>query len=466
MRARQPSLRAGLARSAAVGLLLVASPSASNGADFHVTKTADTQDGVCDADCSLREAIDAANALAGADTVHVPAGLYTLDHPSGELQIATDLDVVGAGPAETRLDGNSAHRVLHVMGPATVSLRELTAQNGSVAPSGTGGGILNDGAQLTLENARVVDNDAGDPFAGDTGGGGGVYSSAGSLTLVGCEVEGNQAGTGGGINAGTVLDLDSSIVRSNAAVNGGGISVGAAGTATISATTISDNTAVNTGGGIWLIGLSGGSIHLENSTVSGNVGEGVAVLAGQATILSTTISDTMGANQIDGPATLENSIVAHPSSDNCFAVSSLGHNVADDGTCNLTEPGDQVVLDAGVEPLADQGGPTETHALAADSPAIDAGNDLTCPPADQRGFGRSGPCDVGSFEYLPEPGPLAPIAATAVIGFLRRSRRRRGPLFAALQAEDPRAGSGTIWQQGGQRPFDHPLPQRWARARR
>lgn len=53
-------------------------PISLEAATFTVTKTADTADGVCDADCSLREAIVAANALTGADTIAVPAGVYTL----------------------------------------------------------------------------------------------------------------------------------------------------------------------------------------------------------------------------------------------------------------------------------------------------------------------------------------------------------------------------------------------------
>ena len=50
-------------------------------------------------------------------------------------------------------------------------------------------------------------------------------------------------------------------------------------------------------------------------------------------------------------------------------------------------------------PLDDYGGPTPTMSLSAESPAIDYGSD--CPPTDQRGMGRVGPCDSGAFEYQP-----------------------------------------------------------------
>ena len=74
-------------------------------ATFTVTKTADTNDGFCDADCSLREAIIATNALPGADTITVPAGTYTLSiagtfedaAATGDLDITDELTFSGAG---------------------------------------------------------------------------------------------------------------------------------------------------------------------------------------------------------------------------------------------------------------------------------------------------------------------------------------------------------------------------------
>ena len=62
----------------AIALAPFVFPAPASAASFTVTKTADTNDGVCDADCSLREAISAANAAAGADTITVPAGTYQL----------------------------------------------------------------------------------------------------------------------------------------------------------------------------------------------------------------------------------------------------------------------------------------------------------------------------------------------------------------------------------------------------
>jgi hypothetical protein len=81
-------------------------------------------------------------------------------------------------------------------------------------------------------------------------------------------------------------------------------------------------------------------------------------------------------------------------------LGSNGHNLATDGTCNLVAAGDQANTDPVLGPLADNGGPTRTHALLPGSPAIDAADPGQCPVADQRGIARpQGPsCDVGAFE--------------------------------------------------------------------
>ena len=118
--------------------------------------------------------------------------------------------------------------------------------------------------------------------------------------------------------------------------------------------------------------------------------------------------------------------------DNCNIVagggiSSLGHNLTDDGTCGFIAPGDLVVPDAMLGPLQDNGGPTETHDLLPGSPAIDAGS-VNCPPpaTDQRGEARpqGAKCDIGAVEYVPEPrGSVMLVAGAAFLGLLYRRRR-------------------------------------------
>jgi len=114
--------------------------------------------------------------------------------------------------------------------------------------------------------------------------------------------------------------------------------------------------------------------------------------------------------------TLKNTIIAYNSGGNCSgAMASSGHNLEDANTCSLTAAGDLVNTDPILGPLADNGGPTWTHALLDGSPAINAGSG-DCPPpaADQRGVARpqGAACDIGVFEALPLPGYPRPKGAT------------------------------------------------------
>ena len=124
-------------------ILLPARPFATR---FPVTKTADTNDGVCDADCSLREAIDAANTNPGSDDVPVPAGFYLL--ALGQLVVSDDVSIAGTGQTTTTIDGNATDRVFSISIPSAgvVEISGVTIQNGYRSAAGggyAGGGILN-----------------------------------------------------------------------------------------------------------------------------------------------------------------------------------------------------------------------------------------------------------------------------------------------------------------------------------
>jgi hypothetical protein len=92
-------------------------------------------------------------------------------------------------------------------------------------------------------------------------------------------------------------------------------------------------------------------------------------------------------------------------------------------TCGFGQGTDLPNVNPQLQPLADNGGPTQTHALPATSPALDAGEDDGCPATDQRGVTRpqdgdqdgSATCDIGAYEYQvpqPTPTPTAPGSAT------------------------------------------------------
>jgi hypothetical protein len=166
---------------------------------------------------------------------------------------------------------------------------------------------------------------------------------------------------------------------------------------TIVNSTLSGNTATAWYGGAAF--HTDGVMELLNSTVTRNISHAsgpAALFVGTFTSAGATLR-------------LTNSIVAGNTSAGCFAgffgggpvvLASGGHNVASDATCNLSAPGDQPGTDPLLGPLADNGGPTATHALLQGSPAIDAADPARCPPVDQRGVTRpqGAACDVGSVE--------------------------------------------------------------------
>ncbi len=134
---------------------------------------------------------------------------------------------------------------------------------------------------------------------------------------------------------------------------------------------------------------SSANVQLTNVTIAGNTGFGIAGLGFSAT---------------GGALTVTNSIVTDNSAGNCAGkVTDGGHNLPEAAGCTGS-----TVADTGLGPLADNGGPTQTRALLSGSPAIDAGDNSTCPSTDQRGVARpqdgdgngSAICDVGAYEFV------------------------------------------------------------------
>src|SRR3990170_1120837 len=261
-------------------LLLLAGDRPAAAANFTVTKTADTADGACiPSDCSLREAIIAANASPGADTITLPAAIYILTiaganedaAATGDLDITGDLTINGAGAATTIIDGGDLDRVFHVKSGGAVSISGVTIQNGStVAIGADGGGIRNDGA-LTLTNSTVSGNTA-------TVAGGIVNYPVGTVTLTNSTVSGNTAsftnnGGGGIFNQATLTITNSTVSGNTANFSGGGI-YNNLGTATITNSTINNNTADSDGNGTGDgggIARGGGAVNLKNTIVAGNI---------------------------------------------------------------------------------------------------------------------------------------------------------------------------------------------------
>ena len=277
--------------------------------------------------------------------------------------------------------GPEIHRVFGVQFGANVTLDGITVTLGSAAGfglEGMGGGLLIFDADVTLRNSTVLANRA-------TESGGGIAVIDGTLTLIDSTVMGNFADrdVGGGIAyAEATVTLSNSTVSRNAGVGIGPVWTGArdglGGTITLTNSTVSGH------GAAAAIELDGASLTLTNSTASGG---GIRGDAG------------------DGTTTMTNSIVS--SLGGCGAhVVSNGYNIESPGdTCGLDQPTDQVNVsadDVKLGELADNGGPTMTHALLPGSVAIDViPADMCEVDEDQRGQPRDTMCDVGAFEAQP-----------------------------------------------------------------
>jgi CSLREA domain-containing protein len=341
-----------------------------------VTTLADENNGVgLGAGTSLREAIAAAPA--GETIDFAVAG--TINLALGQLTIGQDLTVAGPGANLLTINAGGASRVLEIAG-GTVNVSGLTLTGGS-APDG--GGVRNlAGAVSTLSGMSIHGNTA---TAAQYDAGGGVRNS-GTLTITGSTISGNQAplGGGGGVSNRTAsLTVRQSTISGNSAANGGGV-LNYYGSATISNSTLTGNSATSYGGGL-RNGFSASST-LSHTIVAGN-------------------SATNGREiqRVGGSVNLNGfNLLGDSGKTTAQALANVTAGATDFlATSNGAAP---TALAAILAPLADNGGPTRTHALAAGSPAINAGNPAFTPPpeSDQRGapFVRvfGGRVDIGAYE--------------------------------------------------------------------
>jgi CSLREA domain-containing protein len=371
---------------------LALSSTPSFGAAFMVTRTDDpTPDGCAPSDCSLREAIITANAQAGPDTVALPAGIFTLSIPpngtpddeEGDLDISGVITVAGAGAQRTVIDGGDVDRVLEVSGVSVV-ISDLTIRNGQTT---SGGGGISVAGVATFNRVAVMDNNA---IAGSSGGGGIVVSGAtASVTVIESALTSNSTSDPNG-SGGALLTLNGA-------------------SATLTNVTVSGNAAYAGGGGVYHQGP--GTTSLVSVTVTGNTadadngdlpgsGGGVNWEAGSGPLM---VMNTIVGGNLD------------PSSDpDCSGtVTSQGYNLIQSVTAGCavtTTTGDITGQDPKLGPLADNGGPTMTHALMSGSPAINAGGPGG-PSTDQRGVPRN--TDMGAYELVLCGGALVNIVGTA-----------------------------------------------------
>ena len=330
---------------------------------LNVSKIADANDGVCDSDCSLREALHTAR---DHDTIFFNSpeiqrnGVIRLS--KGELIIDRKITIIG--PAGLKIERNStapAARIFTVLPGGNLSLVNIIVTGGTAS---MGGGIFNEGI-VTLFNVEVIGNSAN--------------------------------ATGGGIENRGTLNVTNSNISFNASTN---------------------NSSVARGGGIFNVG----EMTLVNTTVSNNTASVGGGIDGGGTFRNVTVANNTARIEAGGINTqsirLGNTILANntaPNYPDCLGnIASDGYNLIKTLTSDIS--GTTVGNIIGADPRLDSrgmsfnGGATRTIALLLNSPAIDKGGQVAVNLSDQRGYSRpynnplivDGPggdgSDIGAFE--------------------------------------------------------------------
>lgn len=449
-------------------LVLAAVPATALAA-FTVTTTADTYDATCDAQCSLRDAVSAANAAAGDDVITLPAGTYRLTrlgaqenaNVTGDLDVTSVITVEGAGAGTTVIDAVGADRVIEAASGA-LTMRDVTVTGGALritgpgcAPSDFEGAGIASRVDLVLQRVRVTGNRYSGTSCSSNRGGGVNLGGGGThtLTVTGSEISDNYASDGGGGIQfyGTTLTIRDSSITANSTDNTAGGLGADADAVTIVNTTISDNSAQSSGG-IGLSGVTGAQI--ASSTITGNLartgeGGGIGRLSSSSTV------------------TLRNTVLAANTSlaggDDCgstanITYSSAGYVLAGPACPIVGGTGNVITADPGLGPPAALGGLGLGREPLAGGAARNAGDPAGCAdvPAgqltsDQRGAARvqEGRCDIGAIEATPAaapPGVPQPPAATT-FALNTRAPKLKGTVRAGRTI---RCGDGA-WTDAGAR---------------
>lgn len=315
----------------------------------------DPGDGICATqfpppNCTLRAAVDEANALAGRDKIIINGvGVNLATAP--DLVITDDLDLEGIGDPLPFIDGNASTRILHVA-HGNVRVKGLELQN-SWAHSSVGGAILNEDT-LELDEVMIDGGFADGP-------GGAIYNApAGDLTIRNSTISVSE---GALANYGTArlenVTVDDIIVRSFIHPDADALAA---------------------------IEHHAGTVSLTNCSFGKQRGPTFVNLSGDPA--SFTLVNTLS------------TLYFEVCSADGVGITSLGHNVFGDTTCGLLASDKTVPTSEYIGPLQFLGGRTPTLPLLAFNPAIDWGDPAFCPPTDQRGITRpQGPaCDVGAYE--------------------------------------------------------------------
>lgn len=385
---------------------------------------ANTFDGFCDIDaqalgdqCTLRAAVEQANALGSNDRIFLfPNSIITLTTANGGEILIEDngtLEIFGTGAGNLTINGGTGTNRIFSTFEANVIISDVTLTGGGGTGanfSGSGGAIFADDGTLTLNRVKISGNSVPD------GAGGGVSFFGGTHRITGSTFSANTARNCGGFNnEDSTLTVVNSTISGNTAtdsiglggVGGGFCNLGSA-NATLRNVTITNNTAIAGGGIFQTAGISQNTLNFGNTIIAGNVANSAPEIRFQT-----------------------------------GTITSAGYNLVGDSPGDSANPGIPIAYQSSdkqdVNPvlgsLANNGGPTPTHALLAGSPAIDAGlNNLATAAGlntDQRGTGfsrtRDGNgdslafVDIGAFEVQTA---LTTAASVSVSGRVLASKGR------------------------------------------
>ena len=398
--ARRPLMLVAIAGA----LALSVGNAAAAGNTYVPNKTGDHPPNGCSKrDCTLREAVIAANGHPGRDTILLARKVYELSIPrtgegdpnTGDLDVSDPVVIKHKGKGRAVIDANRIDRVLHVVtsnADRYSDLVKIVVRGGKTTL--WGGGIMVGNGIIGLTNSVVMKNRAALE-------GGGIFASApaGELELARTTVKANRADQdGGGVASHVETKIRASTISGNTVTynnpfaGGGGIYFDAVDAPLrLSNDTIASNRVQGSGGGI----LTYGTGRLNNLTVARNVAD------------TDNDGTGLGGGIAGGMLKVGNSIVAlnkyanGNASDCSGSYDSFGRNLLTNnsvGCSGFSDPPNIVTGDPRLGILANNGGPTQTIALRRHSPAINHAVKASAETRDQRGDKRGKQPDIGAFE--------------------------------------------------------------------